>query len=49
MALEPEDTELDMYADAWTEWATGKTMAILKEKFKSWHRQNSNVVCVAWK
>ncbi len=35
MALEPEDTELNMYADDSTECATGKTMAILEEKLKA--------------
>ncbi len=35
MALEPEDTELIMYADDSTECATGKTMAILEEKLKA--------------
>ncbi len=35
MALEPEDTELDMYAYDSIECATGKTMAILEEKIKA--------------
>ncbi len=35
MALEPEDTELNMYADDSTECATGKTIAILEEKLKA--------------
>ncbi len=35
MALEPEDTELDKYADDSTEYATGKTIAILEEKLKA--------------
>ncbi len=35
MALKPEDTELDMYADDSTECATRKTMAILEEKLKA--------------
>ncbi len=35
MALEPEDTEPDMYADDSTEYATGKTMAIPEEKLKA--------------
>ncbi len=35
IALEHEDTELVMYADDSTEYATGKTMTILEEKLKA--------------
>ncbi len=35
MALEPEDTELDMYADDSTECAYRQSMALLEEKLKA--------------
>ncbi len=35
IALEPEDTECDMYANDSTECATVKTMANLEEKLKA--------------
>ncbi len=35
MALETEDTELDMYADDWSLTATGKSIETLDDKLNS--------------
>ncbi len=47
MALEPEVTELDMYADDSTEWATGKTIFFLKadtDKIVMWCDENGMAI-----